>query len=84
MADKPLLEEAPSKRGKKRMDVGTIAIWVLVIILIGFALARSDGTLKSGFDGSWKAMRDLMPLLVGIFIIIGFSDVLLPKELIVN
>lgn len=66
------------------MDVGTIAIWVLVIILIGFALARSDGTLKSGFDGSWKAMMDLMPLLIGIFLIIGFSDVLLPRELIVN
>lgn len=85
MADMPALEETPPpKKEGKRMDIGTIVIWVLVVVLIGIAMTQGNETLKSGFNGSWKALLSLMPLLVGIFLIIGFSDVLLPKELIVK
>lgn len=64
------------------MDIGTILIWLLAGVLVVVALVRGDGTLNTGFQGSWRALIQLLPLLIGVFIIIGFADALLPKELI--
>lgn len=64
------------------MDLGIILIWLLAGVLITVALFRGSGAVSAGFQGSWQALRDLFPLLMGVFIIIGFADTLLPKELI--
>jgi uncharacterized membrane protein YraQ (UPF0718 family) len=67
---------------KRKMDLGIILIWFLAGVLVTIALFRGSDSLSAGFQGSWQALRDLFPLLLGVFIIIGFADALLPKELI--
>ncbi|MDX1614587.1 MAG: permease [Candidatus Promineifilaceae bacterium] len=64
------------------MDFSTIVIWALALALVAIASFQGKETLTLGLRGSWDALLRFLPLLLGIFIIIGFSDILLPKELI--
>jgi uncharacterized membrane protein YraQ (UPF0718 family) len=66
------------------MDIGTILIWLLAGALILFAALRGQDTAIAGLRGSWRAMLSLLPLLLGVFIIIGFAEELLPKQLIAD
>lgn len=67
---------------KNRMDVSTILILGLAGLLIFIGLLRGKETALAGFAGSWRALLDLGPLLIGVFIIVGFADQLVPKEAI--
>jgi len=64
------------------MDISTLILIGLALVLVFLAYQRGDGTLPAGFAGTWGAAKDLIPLLVAILFVIGFSEVLLPKELI--
>lgn len=80
MASDNIDDDDPQPR--RRMDFSTILILALAGLLIAIAFFQSRETAVAGFRGSWKAMLDLAPLLLGVFIIVGFADQLLPKELI--
>ncbi len=64
------------------MDLGTWLLIGLAVVLMGIAYQRGDGTLAAGLQGSWRAFLDFLPLFLAIFVIIGFADVLLPREVI--
>lgn len=66
------------------MDISTILIWLLAGAMIAVALSQGKETAVAGARGSWQALFSLAPLLVGVFIIVGFADAVLPKELIAN
>ena len=78
-ADVPAIPEAKQSNS---MDISTILIWLLAGVMIAIALSQGKETAVSGARGSWRALVDLMPLLVGVFIIVGFADTILPKDLI--
>lgn len=79
-----LNDERPGRKEENKMDVGTILIWLLAGALVAVSLWRGGATLSVGLEGSWRAMVDLLPLLIGVFIIIGFADALIPKQLIAD
>jgi len=64
------------------MNTSTILILVLAGVLILVALFQGDGKTAAGFRASWQAMIDLTPLLLGVFIIVGFAEELVPREFI--
>lgn len=66
------------------MDISTILIWLLAGLMIAIALSQGKETAAAGAQGSWQALLDLAPLLVGVFVIVGFADEILPKELIAD
>ncbi len=62
-----------------------LATWVLVLAALALVLLaglRERETLVLGLEGTRQAVIRFLPLFVAIFFIIGFSDVLVPKELI--
>ncbi len=63
------------------------ATWILIglgVVLMFIAYQRGDGSLEQGFRTSWQALVNLLPLLLAIFVVIGFSEVLLPQQLIAS
>lgn len=64
------------------MNTSTILIFILAGALIVVALFQGEATTAAGFRASWQAMLDLTPLLLGVFIIVGFAEELLPREFI--
>lgn len=64
------------------MNTSTILIFILAGALIVVALFQGEATTAAGFRASWQAMLELTPLLLGVFIIVGFAEELLPREFI--
>ncbi|MDX1665256.1 MAG: permease [Candidatus Promineifilaceae bacterium] len=73
---------APLPEQMNSLDISTTLILALAGILILIALFQGRETALAGFRASWSTAVDLVPLLLGVFIIVGFADQLLPKELI--
>ncbi len=67
-----------------RFDFGTWLLIGLAAALVAFAAWRSDGSLSAGWRATWQSLVQFLPLLLAIFIIIGFADALLPRELIAS
>ncbi|MDX1600833.1 MAG: permease [Anaerolineales bacterium] len=67
-----------------RFDFGTWLLIGLAAALVLLAVWRSDGSHVAGWRSTWQALTDFLPLLLAIFVIIGFADVLLPRELIAS
>lgn len=66
------------------MNTSTILILGLAGALIVVALLQGDGKTEAGFRASWQAMLELTPLLLGVFIIVGFAEELLPRAFIAD
>lgn len=64
------------------MDVGTGIVLILALIMVGLAYWRGGETAVAGWQGTWRAARDFLPLFAGVLILIGFSEVLIPREMI--
>lgn len=64
------------------MNTSTFLILGLAGALIVVALFQGNGKTTAGFRASWQAMLDLTPLLLGVFIIVGFAEELVPEEFI--
>jgi len=64
------------------MDVGTGIVLILALIMVGLAYWRGGETAAAGWQGTWRAARDFLPLFAGILVLIGFSEVLIPREMI--
>jgi uncharacterized membrane protein YraQ (UPF0718 family) len=69
------------KRGIS-MDLGTAVVLILAAVMVGVAYARGGEVAAAGWRGVGRAVRDFLPLFLGIFILIGFSEVLIPREVI--
>ncbi len=64
------------------MDFGTWLLIGLALTLVVVAYRRGDGTLATGLRGAWASLVEFLPLLLAIFVVIGFSEVLLPRQVI--
>lgn len=64
------------------MDISNIVMGLLAAAMIVVAYLKGDGSLSTGLRGGLDAFVNFAPLLVGVFIVVGMSQVLLPKELI--
>lgn len=78
-ADEPA---AVAQKQGNSMSFSTVLIWLLAGVMVAIALTQGKETAMNGARGSWRALLDLAPLLIGVFIIVGFADAILPKELI--
>lgn len=64
------------------MDLGTVVVLILAAVMVGVAYARGGKVAAAGWRGVGRAVRDFLPLFLRIFILIGFSEVLIPREVI--
>lgn len=64
------------------MNISTIVMTVLAVAMIVVAYVRDDGSLSTGLKSGLDAFVEFAPLLVGVFVVVGMSQVLIPKELI--
>lgn len=64
------------------MDVSTAVIVGVAVVMIAIAYRRGNGSLAVGFQNAWSSFLQFLPLFAAIFIVIGFSDLLLPRDVI--
>jgi len=57
-----------------------IALLIMAIVLLFFALRQSK--IAEGFQEASRMFFNVLPLLICAFIIVGFIDLLIPKELL--
>lgn len=62
------------------MTSAFVLMGVMAIVLI--AVARRRGKVREGFITSWRMFMGVLPLLVLAFVLVGFIQVLLPKEML--
>ncbi len=82
MTSAPFTHGTADRQKGKRMDIGTWVIIGIAVALIVVAWRRGDGALAVGLQNAWSSFLQFLPLFVAIFIVIGFSDVLLPRDVI--
>jgi uncharacterized membrane protein YraQ (UPF0718 family) len=82
MTAAPSAPGAGNRQKGKRMDIATWLIVGIALALVLIAYRRGDGALAVGFHNAWSSFLQFLPLLVAIFVLIGFSEVLLPREVI--
>lgn len=66
------------------MDPATLILIALAIGLIILAYRQGPDTVQAGWQGTWRATKNLLPLLLTILFIVGFGETLLPRELVVR
>ncbi len=59
-----------------------IAMVVLTLGLIGFAASKGEGLVEQGFRTAGTTGLKFVPILLVAFVIMGFVDVLLPRDLV--
>lgn len=64
------------------MDTVTILMVVTALVFIIVAYGRQDGSLLAGLKAGGRTLVNLAPLLVAVFVIMGLSEVLIPRETI--
>lgn len=64
------------------MDIGAIVVLILAAAMVGIAYLRGGETAAAGWQGTWRAAQGFFPLFAGILVLIGFSEVLIPREAI--
>lgn len=66
------------------MDFATWILVGLAVIMAALAYRQGQDTFMQGVRGVWAAFLNLAPLLVAIIVVIGFAEVLVPRELITS
>jgi len=64
------------------MDTNTLIMAGLALLMMLVAYLRRDGTLVIGFKGGIVTFAKLLPLLFAVFMIVSYSSLLVPRELI--
>ena len=64
------------------MDFTTVLLIIVAILFILLAYQRHDGSLMIGLRSGGQTFLKLIPLFIAVFIIVGLSEVLVPKELV--
>ncbi|MCA9945494.1 MAG: permease [Anaerolineales bacterium] len=64
------------------MDFTTVLLIIVAILFILLAYQRHDGSLLIGLRSGGQTFLKLIPLFIAVFIIVGLSEVLVPKELV--
>jgi hypothetical protein len=83
MEQPPVPEQTTKKQGFHfKMDSATIIMLAIAGIFIFLAYQRHDGTLQEGLLAGAKAFYGLLPLLIGVFIVVGLADYLIPKDVV--
>ncbi len=66
------------------MRVTTIVLWVLAIGLAGFAYLRQHDLAARGMRTTGLMLVRMGPMLIAAFVIAGYLQTLLPKDLVMN
>jgi len=64
------------------MNAATLILWVIALILAGFAWKKSSAALQRGLKLTWSTFRRNAAVLVIAFLIVGYVAVLSPTELV--
>ena len=64
------------------MKASLIGMVVFLAALIGWAAWKGDGALNLGFKTSWEQLLRFMPVLIVALLLAGFTEVLLPADLV--
>ena len=64
------------------MDFTTILLIFVALLFMLIAYLRQDGSLAAGLQSGAATFIKIMPILIAVFVIVGLSEVLLPKELV--
>lgn len=64
------------------MNLAASVLAAIASVMLVLTWRRKDGSLQKGLGLSWNAFRRTAPLLLLAFLIIGFVEVLAPRELI--
>lgn len=64
------------------MDINTLIMALLALLMMLVAYLRHDGTLTTGFKGGILTFIKLLPLLFAVFMIVSYSSLLVPREVI--
>jgi uncharacterized membrane protein YraQ (UPF0718 family) len=66
------------------MNTATLILWVIALVLAGFAWSKGSDTLLSGLKVTWSTVLRNAVVLVFAFLIVGYVAVLSPTELVKN
>lgn len=64
------------------MDFTTVLLIIVALLFILVAYRRQDGSLTTGLQSGAQTFVKLIPIFIAVFIIVGLSEVLIPKELV--
>jgi len=64
------------------VNTATGLLWVLAVVLLGYAWRRGDGSHRSGVVQGWQTLKRTLPLLIVAFAIVGYVNVLAPQRLV--
>jgi uncharacterized membrane protein YraQ (UPF0718 family) len=60
----------------------TVVMFVIALVLFIIASVQGEGKNAAGLKSAWNMTLQIIPLLIFAFIIAGFAETLLPKDLI--
>lgn len=66
------------------MDIPTLIMMILAAVFIILAYRRGDDTLVEGLKSAGRSFWSILPLLLAVFVVVGFTPAFLPQELIAN
>ena len=66
------------------MNSATIVLWIIAIIMLAYSLRQGRDTLQKGLEMAWGITRRNALLILLAFIIVGYVNILSPKELITS
>ena len=66
------------------MKTTTIILWVTAIGLVGFTYLKQHEAAARGMRITWAMLVRMGPMLIAAFIIAGYLQALLPKDLVAN
>ena len=64
------------------MDLATLVTMAMAAVLVFIAYRRGDGTLLAGLQSGGRTFLGVLPLLLAVFVIVGLTSFLVPRELI--
>lgn len=64
------------------MDFATLFMIAIALAFMLIAYLRHDGTLGKGLKAGGQSFLSLLPLLIAVFVVVGLSDLLIPRPLI--
>jgi len=79
--DDSTADDAESSKGRN-VDIPTLVMIVLAAVMIVLAYRRGDDTLVTGLQTAARSFWSILPLLIAVFIVVGFTPAFLPEELI--
>lgn len=66
------------------MNAATYFLFAVALLMVALAYRQGGDVPATGWAGTLHAVRDFAPLFLAIFVVIGFSDAILPRDLIVR